>query len=103
MVRNAAISVRTDDEFKAELEKQASAEGRTLASYVERVLRLHHQMPVWKLSECQPLNRKKYGPHVVIPIAEGWPSAGLPAAKAEALGERLIEAAKLARKMAPSD
>ena len=40
---------------------------------------------------------------IVIHIAEGWPSSGLAAAKAEALGERLIEAAKLAKKMAPSD
>jgi predicted DNA-binding protein len=41
MVKTAAISLRVSPELKESLEQQATADGRSLASYVERVLTLH--------------------------------------------------------------
>ena len=102
MAKDAAVSIRIESEFKAELEKQAAQEGRTLGSYIERVLRLHHQMPLWKLRDLQPANTKKEGPSVYLPIAEGWPGVTIAARRAEELGEQLIAMAKIARKMPPS-
>lgn len=39
--RTAPISVRTFPSLKAQLEAAAKVEGRTLAQYVERVLKAH--------------------------------------------------------------
>jgi len=41
MVKTSAISLRVTDALKAALEKAAEEDGRSLASYVERVLTLH--------------------------------------------------------------
>lgn len=41
MVKTSAISMRVSDEVKAATEKAANDDGRSLASYVERVLILH--------------------------------------------------------------
>lgn len=103
MAKTAAISIRVEPAFKEALEEEARKDGRTLASYVERVLALHHQMPAWKLRDCQPINRRKGGARVALPIAEGWPVAELTAAHAEALGEQLIGAAKIANKIPPAE
>jgi hypothetical protein len=103
MAKDAAISVRLDASLKAELEEEAAKDGRSLAAYVERVLRLHHVPPVWRLRDCQPLNRKGESPSVVLPIAEGWPLAELRAEAADDLGQQLIVAAQLARGLPPAE
>ena len=41
MARSASIGIRVEPELKAALEKLATADGRTLANYVERVLTAH--------------------------------------------------------------
>lgn len=41
MVKTSAISMRVSDAVKAAVEKAAADDGRSLASYVERVLILH--------------------------------------------------------------
>ncbi|MGA7384167.1 MAG: hypothetical protein WBW81_05595 [Methylocella sp.] len=103
MTKDAAISVRVDARFKAFLEQKAREEGRTLAAYVDRILQLLLQPPNWVLRDAQPINRRQGGPTVVLPIAEGWPSAGMSADQAEALGNQLIGAAQLARKIPPTE
>ena len=103
VVKTAAISVRVPPHLKEAIEQQATADGRSLASYVERVLTLHGQPPAWILRDVQPINRKKRGPAVNIPIAEGWPGALLDANHAEALGKQLIAAAQIAKKLPPAD
>ena len=40
-VRTEAISVRVAPELKAEIEKMAAADGRSVSSYVERLLAQH--------------------------------------------------------------
>lgn len=103
MVKDAAISVRVDEELKSALEQQANQDGRSLAAYVGRVLALHLQPPHWMMKDPQPLNWKRKGPLVSLAIAEGWPSAVFPADRAESLGKQLIAAAQIARKMPPGD
>ena len=99
MVRNATISIRVEPALKDALEEQATKDGRTLAAYVERVLILHSQWPVWRLKDCQPINSKRYGARVALPIAEGWPVAEITAPHAKMLGEQLTTAAKIASRM----
>jgi predicted DNA-binding protein len=41
LVRNAAIGIRVKPELKTALEKAAKDDGRTVASYVERILISH--------------------------------------------------------------
>lgn len=41
MVRTAAIGIRVEPELKAVLEKAAKEDGRTVASYIERILVAH--------------------------------------------------------------
>ena len=41
MARTSAISVRVTDEVKEAVEKAAEADGRSVASYVERLLSAH--------------------------------------------------------------
>jgi hypothetical protein len=101
MVKDAAISVRVDEELKGALETQANQEGRSLASYVSRVLRLHLLPPQWILKDPQPLNWKSKGPLISLSVAEGWPGAVFPADRAESLGKQLIAAAQMARKLPP--
>jgi hypothetical protein len=103
MAKDAAISLRVEPELKAALEAEATKEGRALAAYVERVLRLHHVGPLWLLRDCQPLNRKGSGPQVGLTIADGWPAAILSASRAEELGHQLIAAAKLAKGLTPAE
>jgi hypothetical protein len=103
VTKDAAISVRVDAGFKAFLEQKAREEGRTLAAYVDRVLQLLLQPPNWILRDAQPINRREGGPTVVLLIAEGWPSALVSADQAEALGNRLIRAAQLAREIPPAE
>jgi hypothetical protein len=102
MAKTAAIAVRIPPHLKEAIQQQAEADGRSLASYVERVLTLHGQPPVWILRDVQPINRKKSGPAVNLPIAEGWPTALLDASRAEALGKQLIAAAQIAKKLPPA-
>lgn len=72
MAKDAAISLRVEPVLKTALEQQAMKEGRALASYVERVLVLHSQLPNYLLRDCQPLSRKDKGPQVGLAVAEGW-------------------------------
>lgn len=102
MVKDAAISVRIDESLKRQLQRDADNDGRSLASYVERIMELHSRMPVWTLKDVQPVHWKKHGPRVALPIAEGWPTATLTAEHAEALGKQLIKAAEIARKLPPN-
>ena len=60
-------------------------------------------LPQWLLQDCKPINREKIGARVFLPIAEGSPGAMLTADHAEDLGKQLIEAAKKARQMAPTE
>jgi hypothetical protein len=103
MLKDAAISVRVQADFKSFLEQKAREEGRALASYVARILQLHFLAPNWILKDPQPINRKKGGPSVLLGVAEGWPSSGLTADQAEALGKQLISVAQLARKIPPAE
>lgn len=103
MTKDAAISVRVDARLKAFLEQKAREEGRTLAAYVDRILQLLLQPPSWIMRDAQPINRREGGPSVVLRIAEGWPSYGMSADRAEALGKQLIGAAQLARKIPPAE
>tara|TARA_R100000365_G_C2730726_1_gene61041 strand:+ start:749 stop:895 length:147 start_codon:yes stop_codon:yes gene_type:complete len=41
MVKTSAITFRTEPEIKEALEKAAKADGRTVASYVERLVIAH--------------------------------------------------------------
>lgn len=41
MARDAAVSVRIDPDIKAALEQVAEADGRTVSSYVERLIKAH--------------------------------------------------------------
>ncbi|MBL3561978.1 DUF1778 domain-containing protein [Rhodovulum sulfidophilum] len=41
MAKTSAISVRVSDETKKAVEKAAAADGRSVASYVERLLTTH--------------------------------------------------------------
>lgn len=41
MVRSAAIGIRVEPEIKAALEKVAKEDGRTVASYLERLIIAH--------------------------------------------------------------
>ncbi|WP_422028502.1 hypothetical protein [Roseovarius sp.] len=41
MAKTSAISVRVNDETKAAVEKAAEGDGRSIASYVDRVLVAH--------------------------------------------------------------
>lgn len=41
MVRSAAIGIRVEPEVKAALEKAAKDDGRTVASYLERMIISH--------------------------------------------------------------
>jgi hypothetical protein len=103
MAKTAALSVRIDPALKSALEKHAVKDGRTLASYVERVLALHHQPPAWLLRDAQPIHRKPGGPRVSLSVAEGWPAAIVSVSTAKALGEQLIRAAQLAEKLPPAE
>jgi hypothetical protein len=98
-MRSAAISVRVGPEFKRALEASARREGRTLASYVERVLAIHESPPIWILRDAHPTNREETGPRVSLQIAEGWPAVSITADHAESLGRQLIEAAKIAKSL----
>jgi predicted DNA-binding protein len=102
-MRSAAISVRVAPNLKESLEATAKREGRSLASYVERLLTRHEMMPEWILRDANPSNRAERGPHVSLSIAEGWPTASLPADHAEALGRQLIRAAEIARGLPPAE
>jgi hypothetical protein len=103
MAKTAAIAVRIPPHLKEAIQQQAAADGRSMASYVERVLALHGQPPVWILRDAQPIKRRKGEPAVSLPVAEGWPAAVLDAARAEALGKQLIAAAAIARKLPPAE
>lgn len=102
-MKTAAISVRVSSDLKAEIEAAATREGRSLASYVERVLALHQMLPQWVLRDANPTHRKETGPRVSLPIAEGWPAVSMPANHAEDLGRQLIEAARIAKTLPPAE
>jgi hypothetical protein len=103
MAKTATLSIRVDEGMKAELESRAEKDGRSLASYVERILARHHSLPAWQLRDPQPHHRKKVGPQVSLSIAEGWPVAVMSANNAQALGEQLIRVAQLAKKLPPAE
>ena len=98
-LKDAAISVRVQADLKAHLENRAQEDGRTLASYVARILSHHDQVPKWILVDPDPRNLRKIGPCVNLRIAEGWPTPLLTADQAEALGKQLVAAAQVARKI----
>jgi hypothetical protein len=102
-MKTAAISVRITSELKAGLEAEAKRDGRSLASYVERVLTLHQMLPQWLLRDANPTHREETGPRVTLPIAEGWPAASMAADQAEVLGRQLIEAARIAKSLPPAE
>ena len=97
MIKEAALSLRIDGDLKEALQQQADAQGRSLASYVERALMVHGKIPLWTFDDPQPRHAKKEGPRVVLSVATGWPSAMLTAEHAERLGRELIGAAERAR------
>jgi len=103
MAKSEALSIRIDPALKEKIERDAEKDGRSISSHVERILDLHTKLPQWILRDCQPQHRRLGKPHVVLPIAEGWPSAVLSADHAERLGEQLIGVAKLARKTPPAE
>jgi hypothetical protein len=102
-MKTAAISVRVNSDLKAAIEAAAKRDGRSLASYVERVLTLHEMPPQWGLRDANPMHRSEKGPGVALSIAEGWPTAVIPADHAEALGRQLIEAARIAKSLPPAE
>jgi hypothetical protein len=103
MVKNAMVSIRVAPEVKERLEKAAMLDGRSVASYVERLLdSLHQSLPRWILRDCYPIHRNDIGPRVVLSIAVGMPTAMLTADHAEALGKQLIAAAQMAEKLPPA-
>jgi len=115
MVKTAALALRIDPKLKTQLETEAEREGRSLASYVERILETYHDLlraskenassskdarpPRWKLLDPRPHNFRKSGARVSLQIAEGMPLALLSADHAAELGKQLTECAKLAPKM----
>jgi hypothetical protein len=101
-VKSASFMVRVAGALKTTMEQHAKREGTTLASYVERVLELHHAFPVWLLRDVQPHNRGRHGPCVAFSIADGWPAAEIGADHAQRLGEQLIAAAISAKGAPPS-
>jgi hypothetical protein len=101
MIKDASLSLRIDGKLKEDLQQHAAAQGRTLASYIERALMVHGKIPFWMFEDPQPLHRKKGSPRVALSVAVGWPSAELTADHAERLGKELIKAAEIARKMPP--
>jgi hypothetical protein len=103
MAKTAALSIRIKPKLKGQLEDQAKKEGRSLASYVERVLEIHTAPPKLILRDCQSFNRKETGPRVHLPLAEGWPGALITPEHAEALAKQLIQAAKQSRAMPPAE
>jgi hypothetical protein len=102
-VKSAAISVRVAPELKESVEATAAREGRTLASYVERILARHEALPQWTLRDASPTHRAEHGPRVTLAVAEGWPAAVMTADHAEALGKQLIRAAEIARDLPPAE
>ena len=98
MVRDAALSIRITPELKKRLEDEAANAGTSLASYAERALGVHSAPPRWILSDVEVVHDGK-GTTIKLRIAEGWPVALMPVAKAEELGTRLLEAVKTAKKI----
>ena len=100
MVRDAALSVRVTPELKASLEQAATNSGVSLASYVERALEVHSAIPKWTLADPEVFHSTKTGTTTIkLDVATGWPVALLEIKKAEDLGNRLLEAAKAAKRL----
>lgn len=103
MVKDAAISIRVESELKARLEAAASADGMTLATFVERALDQRAQrggLPTWMLIYPEVNVSAKTGTTIKLPVAEGWPLALLPVEHAEMLGKQLLQAVAAAKRAA---
>ena len=96
-MKSVSLTVRLTARMKSTIEKQAKKAGCTPASYVERVLELHHAFPIWLFRDVQPHNHERLGSRVTFLTAEGWPDASIEAYQAERFGEQLIEAARRAK------
>jgi hypothetical protein len=59
--------------------------------------------PHWLLGDLRPHNSSEHGPSVSMSIATGMPIAIMSAEHAQALGEKLIEAARIAKGLPVAD
>jgi hypothetical protein len=102
MVKGAAISMRVEPSLKARLEAAASDAGMTLAAFAERALELHSKGPVWSLIYPEVFHSERVGTAIKLQVAEGWPVALLKTEHAEQLGQQLLKAVAVTKRIEAS-
>jgi hypothetical protein len=99
MVKDAAISVRVEPSLKENLEQEAARQRMTLAGYVEQVLTVHSQPPLWALDGPEVTHTKKSGASIKLEVAAGWPVALITPAHAEKLAMELLDCVAAAKRL----
>jgi hypothetical protein len=99
MVRDAEVSTMVDYNLKERLELEADKAGLSLAKYVEQLLDVHSQPPRLELREPQVVHAPRFGTHIKLNLAVGWPSVLLPLEQAEKLVKDLHQAVVAGKKL----
>lgn len=96
MVKNAALSIRIAPELKEQLEALADRAGISVASYVERSLKMQAAPPNWVLDRPELVHSILNGTVVKLDVAKGFPPALLAPEHAESLGRQLLHVVQVA-------